>query len=65
MRSFSQEEQRALEETERLGEPFLCPRCGIELDARSVPRPPAVAYVRHRLLLTCSRCGSHAAIDRA
>ena len=62
---YLQDEKKAIEKALREGRAPRCPRCREGLDVRPVPRPPAVSYVRHRSLVTCPRCGCHAALDHA
>ena len=61
--AYSAEERRRLAAAWRAGDPVSCPRCGIPLQARSVPRPDAVSYVRTRSWLTCPGCGGALVAD--
>jgi hypothetical protein len=61
--SFDAAQRRALVDAAREGRVPPCPACGGRLDAHEVPRPPGVAYVRHRRLLVCRDCGRGAAVD--
>lgn len=63
-RAFSAEEKRRVEDAHRLGEPLTCPRCQVRLDERSVPPSELVSYVRRRLVVVCSSCRAHLALDR-
>lgn len=41
-----------------------CPRCGAAMTIREVFPREEVAYVRHRLWLTCPSCRRNAVVDR-
>ena len=60
----NQEETRKLREAWGKGEVPECPRCGSGLRVLPVPPRPDVAYVRDRLVFSCSTCGFRAATDR-
>ena len=62
-RIFSRLELAELRERRRQGAPLRCPRCQVELEARPVPRPPGVSYVRRRTWHLCPRCGRSAVLD--
>ncbi|HSM35901.1 MAG TPA: hypothetical protein VK837_05820 [Longimicrobiales bacterium] len=62
-RPFSAGESRRLEQALRNGEPVACPRCGADLAASEVRKPPEVAYVRTRTLLVCPGCGASGAVE--
>jgi len=60
---FGRAERGAIEAALERREPPECPRCGIPLVLQPVEPGPGIAYVRHRVLALCSRCGGHASVD--
>lgn len=60
---FTNEERARIEATLGRGEAPVCPACGGALARSAVPVPPAVAYVRQRVLFVCSECGRGGALD--
>ncbi|HSG49495.1 MAG TPA: hypothetical protein VLA43_16870 [Longimicrobiales bacterium] len=54
--TFSRNEEAALRRCWRDTGEAACPRCGVPLEARSIPSPTAVSYVRRRSWLACPRC---------
>ncbi|MCI0435414.1 MAG: hypothetical protein L0271_17485 [Gemmatimonadetes bacterium] len=64
MSGFDRDERHRIEQAIAAGEPPDCPRCALPLERRPVDPGPAVAYVRHRVLLLCARCGGHASVDQ-
>ena len=60
---YSKTERHALEAALKSGGPLDCPACGARVSARSVPAPPEVSYVRHRVWIMCPSCKRTASID--
>ena len=46
------------------GGAMSCPRCQGPLDRREVAPRPDVSYVRHRVWISCPRCGAAKVLDR-
>jgi hypothetical protein len=61
--SYTPEERRALAAAVARDETLVCPSCGARLARHDVGTPPAMPYVRHRVLLVCPGCGRSAAVD--
>lgn len=62
--SFTPSEEADLREALSKGKAPPCPRCGSPLRCTPVLSPPAVSYVRNRVLLECDSCGLRSALDR-
>ena len=62
-RNLNPTEEQALREQVREGA-ANCPHCGSVLTITPIPPRSDVAYVRNRVLLTCSDCGIKVALDR-
>ncbi len=63
LRIFSREELAELRSLLAGGDLLRCPRCGVILESKPVPRPPGVAYVRRRQWYLCPSCGRSAVLD--
>lgn len=61
---YTRDEEEGLIRALRAGRPAVCPRCDLHLVRRDVPPRPEVAYVRHRLWLSCPGCGRSFVVDR-
>lgn len=61
--TFSSSEEADLRRTWRAHARASCPCCGVPLEARPVPTPKEVSYVRSRSWLTCPRCGRTVVVD--
>lgn len=62
--SYSPSEEALLRQALSKGWAPVCPRCGSRLRRTPVLPPPAVSYVRNRILLECDSCGRRTVLDR-
>jgi hypothetical protein len=61
--AYDAAQRRVLATALASGRELLCPACGSNVTATPVDPPPAVAYVRHRVLVICPRCRRSASLD--
>jgi hypothetical protein len=61
---LSAQERKRIEDAHSSGRVPDCPGCDVPLDRQVVEPLEGVSYVRHRVVLVCPSCGSHAALDQ-
>lgn len=62
--NYTPKEEDGIVDALRAGRPPSCPRCEAPMEQRDVPPREGVAYVRHRLWLTCAGCRRSFVVDR-